>query len=120
MRIIFKIFPRSFSTFLFSGEQIEFTEDEGHEDHGLSQSTIRQRGLMIMAGLYVFYVLETIIGIVSNARSRNEPLPGRAQGDCQNPGTHHIAMVDQEQSFAFWRKSYFELGQVLIEQMDAN
>jgi len=82
------------------GEQIEFTEDEGHEDHGLSQSTIRQRGLMIMAGLYVFYVLETIIGIVSNARSRNEPLPGRAQGDCQNPGTHHIAMVDQEECHA--------------------
>ena len=83
---------------IYSGEEIEFTEHDDHdEEHGLSQSTVRQRGLMIMAGLYIFYVLETIIATVSSSRN-NDAAPAGAE--CHNPGTHHIAMVDQEECHA--------------------
>merc|ERR1711970_598232 len=77
------------------GEEIEFTEHDEHDDHGeLSQSTVRQRGLMIMAGLYIFYVLETIITTISTSR-RHQNEPSSSAALCHNPGTHHITMVDQ-------------------------
>jgi len=35
--------------------------EHGHEDHGLSEKEVLSTGTMILAGLYIFYLLETVM-----------------------------------------------------------
>ena len=35
--------------------------DHEHDDHGLSESEVLSTGAMILAGLYIFYLLETLM-----------------------------------------------------------
>ena len=54
--------------FRAGGCEAEIELGDHHHDHGdheHEQSIIRQRGLMIMGGLYAFYLLETLLGKVT-------------------------------------------------------
>ena len=58
-----------------SSESSSLSEDHDHEHHSGHDAELEMvisRGLMIMSGLYVFYLLETLLGLCSS-RKTEEP-----------------------------------------------
>jgi len=83
-------------------------ETESHAG-GMAPQLVIQRGIMIMGGLYVFYLFETLLGLYQKFKTEREieksehPTPNRGarsrsqrqSESCAQTGLHHLAILDE-------------------------